>query len=169
MEGSFQQSRTPAFPAGTLLQSKTLGPGGGDQGLAGEDNWANHQPGAKRAPCSRPLSNRAYYEKRRSWYQEILRLISMTEKSSGTHLPCLRSSFLNPEGLRNSILLNQILFRISGANIGTIYQAGPPRFLDFVLRSSFSQEILRIKSSHWSWMAPIPKQPSTPIVRGWRI
>ena len=72
-------------------------------------------------------------------------MISMTEKSSGTHLPCLRSSFLNPEGLRNSILLNQILFRISGADIGTIYQAGAPRFLDFVLRSSFSQgEILRM-------------------------
>ena len=35
-------------------------------------------------------------------------------------------------------------FGSQGADIGTINQAGPPRFLDFVLRSSFSQEILRM-------------------------
>ena len=70
-------------------------------------------PAAHLAPG--PLSNGAYLEKRRSWYQETLGVISMAEKISGTHLSCLRSSFL---GLRNSILLNQITFRSQDLILG---------------------------------------------------
>ena len=106
-------------------------------------------------PCSRPHSNRAYFEQQRSWYQEILRVISMTEIIPGTHLPCLRNSFLNPKGLRNSIrfrfrsqeLILEPYIKQELRDFKTLYwdQAlAKEKFLGWLMKSSSLEQ--------WVWM-----------------